>query len=472
MHKKFDLNPGAHVHFLGICGTAMASVAGLMQSKGFKVTGSDQNVYPPMSTQLADLGIEIKEGYKKENLSPRPDLAIVGNIMSPKAEESVELMAQKIPAISMPQAIGEYVIEDRTSLVAAGTHGKTTTTAMLAWVAKVCGKDPGFMVGGIPKNFPRSFQDPKGDVFVIEGDEYETCFLDKGSKFMHYRPHGVVLHQVEMDHIEYFETFENLKNAFRKFLELIPVDGHLVYNGECETNQELVKGLYLNDAKSFGWTKGDFQIANFEIDGVTTKFDITYKGKKEDRATLNVLGDYNALNATAAYALARAYDWERPKILEALESFAGVKRRQEVIGQPNNIIVIDDFAHHPTAVNITIDSIQKRFPQAHVFSIFEPRSATSCRAIFAEPYFQALKQAQTAVLVPPNAFREIAPGEELNVPELVERLKGAGVDAHQMQEVDAVVKFVQSKAKPGDVVLLMSNGAFGGIYTKMLDALA
>lgn len=469
--KAPKLPKGAHVHLLGICGTAMASVAGLMQAMGYKVTGSDQNVYPPMSTQLESLGIKIKQGYKKENLEPRPDLAIIGNVMSPKAEESVALMASDIPRMSMPEALAEYVIEDRKSFVIAGTHGKTTTTAMVAWIAESCGVKPGFLVGGIPKNFSTSFQVPRGDYFVVEGDEYETCFLDKGSKFMHYRPFGAILHKVELDHIEYFQTFDRLKAAFAGFLKLLPKQGLLVMFAEDETNIELLKNAKCERIFTFGWDKGDYQAKNVMKNGIECSFDVVFRGKKVDRVTIRMFGNYNVLNALAAYALTTQEGWDAKKVVAALASFQGVKRRQEVIGQPHDITLIEDFAHHPTAVQQTVESITERFPKNRVFAVFEPRSATSCRKIFQVPYFESLRSAQTVVIVPPNAFREIPKEEQLDPGRLVSDLRGAGVDAHSIPTVDEVVAYLKREAKPQDVILLMSNGAFGGIYQKLLNTL-
>ncbi len=449
----------------------MASLAGLLQAMGYRITGSDQNVYPPMSTQLEDLGIKIQQGYRKENLSPRPDLAVIGNVMSPNAEESVALMASDIPKMSMPQALAEFVIENRKSLVVTGTHGKTTTTAMLAWIAEACGVNPGFLVGGVPKNFDRSFKVPSGDYFVIEGDEYETSFLDKGSKFMHYRPYAAIMHKVEMDHIEYFKTFERLQEAFRGFLRLLPKDGVLLMFAEDPTNRELLKSASCDRALTFGWNEGDYQARIVSKNGATLEFDVLLQGKKLDRLRIEMFGDYNGLNALSAYALATQLGWDPRTVASALASFKGVKRRQEVIGKPNNILLIEDFAHHPTAVEQTVSSIAERFPNTRVFAVFEPRSATSCRKIFQQPYFEALKQAKTVVIVPPNAFREIPLEEQLSPSQLIEDLRNAGIDAHSFPKVDEVVAFLKREAKPEDVVLLMSNGAFGGIYQKLLATL-
>ena len=450
----------------------MASLAGLLQTLGYRITGSDQNVYPPMSTLLENLGIPILPGYRKENLVPRPDLVIVGNVMSPNAEESIALLASDIPRMSFPQALAEFVIQDRKSLVIAGTHGKTTTTAMVSWIAENCGVKPGFLVGGIPKNFNRSFQNPEGKYFVVEGDEYETCFFDKGSKFMHYRPFGAILHRVEMDHIEYFKTFERLKAAFAGFLRIVPKEGILLVFAEADTNRELLSESSVERTFTFGWNQGDYQARNVERRGVEISFDIFFREQLLKRASISMFGDYNVLNALAAFALTTQEGWDPDQVVAALASFQGVKRRQEVIGEPRGILIIEDFAHHPTAVAETVRSIKERFPTRRLVAVFEPRSATSCRSIFQEPYRKAFQGADHVVIVPPNAFREIPLAEQLNSNQLVEEMKADGIAAFGIREVDQVVKHLADCLIAPDIVLIMSNGAFGGIYKKLLQALA
>jgi UDP-N-acetylmuramate: L-alanyl-gamma-D-glutamyl-meso-diaminopimelate ligase len=274
-----------------------------------------------------------------------------------------------------------------------------------------------------------------------------------------------------MDHIEYFKTFERLQEAFRGFLRLLPKDGVLLMFAEDPTNRELLKSASCDRALTFGWNEGDYQARIVSKNGATLEFDVLLQGKKLDRLRIEMFGDYNGLNALSAYALATQLGWDPRTVASALASFKGVKRRQEVIGKPNNILLIEDFAHHPTAVEQTVSSIAERFPNTRVFAVFEPRSATSCRKIFQQPYFEALKQAKTVVIVPPNAFREIPLEEQLSPSQLIEDLRNAGIDAHSFPKVDEVVAFLKREAKPEDVVLLMSNGAFGGIYQKLLATL-
>jgi UDP-N-acetylmuramate: L-alanyl-gamma-D-glutamyl-meso-diaminopimelate ligase len=469
--SNINLKPGAHVHFMGICGTAMASLAGLMKDRGYKVTGSDQNVYPPMSTQLERIGIKIKEGYKKENLTPRPDFVIVGNVISRNMEEAQALLATDIPYTSLPKAMGEFVIENRHSIVVAGTHGKTTTTSMIAWVSHSLGLQPGYMIGGIPKNFDKSYQVPQGDWFVIEGDEYDTAFFDKVPKFIHYRPRTAILTSVEFDHADIYKDLDAVKDAFKMLLKLIPEKGLLVTNAE-DANIASIIGTTKAKVVTFGLNKGDYIARNVKTTKQGSEFDVEVRGEKKAHIVVNLLGDYNIKNALAAFAMATELGWPQEKVLQAIASFEGVKRRQEIIGTPNNITVIEDFAHHPTAVKATIEAVQKRFPQGKVYSVFEARSATSLRSVFQNDYVDALGVAQAVVLPPTFVKGNIPEDQRFSTEKLMSDLRARGTDVVQCESVDGIVENLGSRAKPGDVVLVMSNGGFGGIYEKLLKRLA
>ncbi len=483
--QKIDLKPGAHIHFMGICGTAMASLAGHLKDRGFKVTGSDQNVYPPMSTQLEKIGIPIMEGYKAENLSKngRPDLVIVGNVISRTHEEAKALLASDIAFTSLPQAMGQIVIDHRHSIVVSGTHGKTTTTSMISWITDQLGLKPGFMIGGIPKNFDLSYRVPKGDWFVIEGDEYDTAFFDKVPKFTHYRPRSIILTSVEFDHADIYRDLNHVKEAFQKLLQLLPVDGVLVTAaGDANIDDLLTRESgYLSSAGrrvlTFGIEKtsgahADYVAKNIRADGMKTEFEIHRASQPTAHVRIGLIGDYNIKNALAAFALCEALGFDMKKVVLALESFGGVKRRQEIIGCPNDITIIEDFAHHPTAVKQTIETVQARYPKARVFSVFEARSATSRRSVFQKDYAEALGVAH-AVLMPP-AFNQgsIAENDRFSMDQLISDLKAKGVDANLCPDVDGIVSMLKAKAHPGDVILVMSNGGFGGIYEKLLKELA
>ncbi len=468
---KINLKPGSHVHLMGICGTAMASLAGLLKDRGYKVTGSDQNVYPPMSTQLQNMGIEIMQGFKKENLNPRPDLVIVGNVISKKYEEAQALLASDIPYTSLPNAMGELVIADRHSIVVAGTHGKTTTTSLTSFIAESLGLKPGFLIGGISKNFSVSYQLPTGDWFVIEGDEYDTAFFDKVPKFVHYRPRSVILTSIEFDHADIYRDLDHVKEAFIMLMKLIPEDGCLIYNAEDENIKSILKYTKCKNLKGYGLSKGDFQAHNVVVDGIETRFEI-HHGGEVSHVRLKMLGDYNIKNVTAAFALSHELKWNEAQVLSAIEKFEGVKRRQEIIGTPNNITVIEDFAHHPTAVKETILSIQKRFPSAKVFSIFEARSATSRRKVFQKDYVDAFSKAQVVLLPPPFNQESIVEADRFSIDELISDLKAKNVDVSLCKSTDDIVEKIKARAHPGDVVLVMSNGGFDGIYKKLLGILA
>lgn len=457
---------------MGICGTAMASLAGLFKSLGANVTGSDQNVYPPMSTQLEKLGIKIKEGYKKENLIPKPDLVIVGNVIRKDYDEPQALLASDIPYTSLPKAIGEYVIEDRHSIVVSGTHGKTTTTSMMAWVAECVGEKPGFLIGGIPKNYDFSFKIPEGNFFVIEGDEYDTAFFDKVPKFIHYKPKSVILTSVEFDHADIYKDINDVKKAFNMLMDLIPVDGNLISWAEGEHVVDAAKKCKAKNNLTYGLNKGDFQAKNITFSSEFCELDVESKGKLIDHLRLKVFGKHNILNALAVYALAKTLGWDLEKVKKGLETFGGVKRRQEIIGTPNNITVIEDFAHHPTAVDVTVESIKDRYQKGKVFALFEPRSATSRRNIFQKDYVNAFSRADVTILPDVYSAQTLKEDERLSPEIIVSELKKRGKEAHVIPKIDDIVSFLKNAAKPGDVVLIMSNGAFGGIYQKILTALA
>ena len=465
------LKSGSHIHLMGICGTAMASLAGMLKDMGYKISGSDQNVYPPMSTQLQELGIPIMEGYKRENLSPKPDLVIVGNVITRKHEEAQALLESDIPYTSLPKALGEYAIADRNSVVLAGTHGKTTTTSMMSWVAESCGKQPGFLVGGIPLNFSRSFRAPKGDWFVIEGDEYDTAFFDKVPKFIHYQPKYVVLTSVEFDHADIYNDIGDIKAAFQQLIDRIPDDGLLVVNGEDQVAVELTAHCKA-PVVTYGLNKGDYSVSERQILMGRNQFAVVHQGQRIADVAIKQFGPHNTMNALAVFALAREMGWPLGDILNGLASFAGVKRRQEIIGEPRGITVIEDFAHHPTAVDLTLAAMRERFDGRRVFALFEPRSATSRRRIFQDEYVKALSQADVTIVARPYDQTKIAEEDRFSSEDLVAALGSLGRKAVVGENTDHIIDLLAAQAQPGDVVLIMSNGGFDGIYTKLLDALA
>lgn len=472
---------GQKIHLMGICGTAMASLAGLLKDKGFIVSGSDQNPYPPMSTQLESLGIEIMKGYKPENLSHKPDLVIVGNVISKSNPEVEELLKLKIPFTSLPKAIGEWVIENRDSLVVSGTHGKTTTTSLLAWGAEGAGFQPGFLIGGIPKNFSLSFRNPlESSYFIIEGDEYDTAFFDKVPKFIHYKPKHVILTSIEFDHADIYADLNAVKVSFQKLIELIPKDGTLVYSGNDKNIQDLLKYAKVTRKFNYGLMNSncsydyEARILDQNLEGI--HFEVLYR----NNSVLTLVGDffipmtgsYNVLNATAVVGLSHQLSWSMEAIKNAFKAFQGVRRRQEIIGEPRGITIIEDFAHHPTAVKETIQAIQLKYKGRKVFSIFEPRSASSRKKVFQKEYIEAFKASQEVLIAEAFDQSKLDIADRFSSTELVEELNRSKIKSKCFKNADEIVAYLKDIAKPLDVILIMSNGAFDGIYQKLLNQLS
>ncbi|GIL18409.1 MAG: UDP-N-acetylmuramate--L-alanyl-gamma-D-glutamyl-meso-2,6-diaminoheptandioate ligase [Oligoflexia bacterium] len=473
-----ELKPGSHIHLMGVCGTAMASLAGLLKDRGFKVTGSELNPYPPMSTQIENLGITIMKPYKAENLHPKPDFVIVGNVISANNPEAQELMKLGIPYTSLPKAMGEFIIGNRESIVISGTHGKTTTTSLMAWVATEVGVEPGFLIGGIAKNFSKSFQNPKGNFFVIEGDEYDTAYFDKVPKFIHYRPRHVILTSVEFDHADIYADLQAVKNAFSSLMKLIPVNGTLMACAEDPIVMELsqlAKANIKTNVKTYGLTQGDYRATVIKVQDNGSLFNVSYhkNGQKTDLGDYQVCltGDYNILNTTAVIGLAHSLGWDLAQVKKALATFQGVKRRQEVLGEPGGVLVIEDFAHHPTAVRETIKGIVAKYPGRKLFAVFEPRSATSRRKVFQKDYVEAFKQADQILIAEAFDQGKIDTENRFSSAELAQDLTREAKRAQAYPGADSIVADLVKSSRKGDLILIMSNGGFDGIYTKLISAL-
>ncbi len=467
-----DLKTGSHVHLMGICGTAMASLAGLLKDRGYKVTGSDLNPYPPMSTQIESLGIQIQRPYKKENLSPVPDFVIVGNVISANNEEAQEMVRLNLSYCSLPQAMGEIIIATRDSFVVAGTHGKTTTTSLMAWVAEACGLKPGFLIGGIPKNFSQSFRNPAANTFVIEGDEYDTAYFDKVPKFIHYKPKNVILTSIEFDHADIYKDFAAVKSAFLTLMKLIPDVGSLVYWGDDENVRQVADTCLCKNRFSYGFKDAnDYQVKIVSEGELTCDFEIRCKGELLGLFSTPMVGRYNILNAGAVIAQAHIGKMPMEQVKKALAGFAGVKRRQEILGEFSGVLVIEDFAHHPTAVKETIKAIQGKYKSRRVFSVFEPRSATSRRKVFQKDYVEAFCEAQETLIASPFDQGKISEGDRFSADELISDLVRQGKSARLFSGADQIVDDLSVRAGKGDLILIMSNGGFDGIYEKLISRL-
>jgi len=468
---------GMTIHLIGICGTGMGSLAGLLAEAGHKVRGSDESVFPPMSTMLRSKGIPILEGYRAENLTDggRPDFVVVGNIASKDNPEVKALQASGIEYASMPETIGRFFLEDRHSIVVTGTHGKTTTSALIARMLMAAGLEPSFLVGGVLKDLDTSFRlGAPGAPFVIEGDEYETSFFDKGPKFLHYRPHTAVLTSVEYDHAEMFATFDAVKEAFAKFVDLIPpasADGLLAVCADDPVALE-ISSKCRGEVVTYGLSpSARIRGEMIETGPDGTRFRVQENGNDLGAFRLWLTGDHNLRNALSGIAVARALGISLESIAAGLEAFAGVRRRQEIRGVVDEIVVVDDFAHHPTAVRETIAAIKARFRGRRVWAIFEPRTNTTRRDVFQEEYARAFDGADRIVIAPVDHPERAPEGRRFDVERLIDDMTGRGLTAETLPDVDRIVKLLGDETRPGDVVLVMSNGSFDRIHEKLLAAL-
>jgi UDP-N-acetylmuramate: L-alanyl-gamma-D-glutamyl-meso-diaminopimelate ligase len=461
------------VHFVGICGTAMASAAAAMKEKGFAVTGSDQNIYPPMSTFLAAKQIEVMNGYAERNLAHKPDLVVIGNAISRGNPEAEFVLDHKLRYCSLPELLKEFFIRGKRSIVVAGTHGKTTTTALLTWVFEHNGLNPGYLIGGIPNNFGQGarFTDsdkPRagGEWFIIEGDEYDTAFFDKRSKFVHYLPEIAVLNNLEFDHADIFENLDAIKKSFMHFIRLIPRNGLLLGNGD-DANLAPLLNVNHCPVKHFGLGEDNaIRAFNLRYGPTATEFEIP-----SFKFHLNLIGEFNVRNALAVIACAKHCGLKNHQIQSAFDTFNGIKRRMEVRGIAGGVTVVDDFGHHPTAIRETLKALRLKYPHEKIWAVFEPRSNTTRRNIFQSELAGAFADADAVVVSAVARLEQIAAAERLNPEKLMEDLKSAGKDAAYLPDVDSIVAHMAKNAQGGDIICVFSNGGFGGIHGKLLERL-
>ena len=454
----------------------MASLAGMLQLQGHKVTGSDAAAYPPMSDLLQDLGIPVLEPYAEANLTPRPDLVIVGNALSRGNVELEFVLDQKIPFSSLAATIHEEFLTGRESLVVAGTHGKTTTTSMLSWIYEVASRRdakfaPSFIIGGVAENFGTSFQLKDTGTFIVEGDEYDTAFFDKGPKFMHYFPDAAILTHVEFDHADIYRDLEAVKTAFKRMVNLIPRHGRLIaYDGSANVTECASKAFC--KVERYGFADGsDWRIVDLHHEEKGTRWRLENAGYDPMELLLPMAGEHNALNATAAAALAAGQGVPVAAIVEALATFQSVKRRLEVRAVVDGVTVIDDFAHHPTAIRETLKALRSAYPRGRLWAVLEPRSNTLRRNVFEKELIEALSLADQVVIAGVFKQEGIPPAERLHPEAIVEGLHKAGHPAIFGADADAIIDAITPQLKPGDVVGILSNGGFGGIYEKLPERL-
>lgn len=461
-----------HIHLSGICGTAMASLAGLLQLQGHRITGSDKAAYPPMSDLLRELGIPVLEPYAETNLDPAPDLVVIGNALSRGNPEIERALDARIPFTSMAALLHEEFLAGRESLVVAGTHGKTTTTSMLAWIYQVAAREnsalePSFLIGGVAENFGTSFQLRPTHTFIVEGDEYDTAFFDKGPKFLHYFPDALILTHVEFDHADIYADLEAVKTAFKRLVNLVPRRGFIVaYDGNANVTECVARALCR--VERYGFTEeADWRIRNLRHEDGLTRWEVWRGGTLWAELEMRLAGEHNALNATAAAALAAGQGIGKEAIVTSLAEFKSVKRRLEVRAEINGITIIDDFAHHPTAIRETLRALRSVYPQSRLWAVLEPRSNTLRRKVLASELVDSLRLADRVILAGVYQQQRIPEGERLHPEDVVRALNTAGTPAQLCPDVDAIVEEIAPQLQSGDVVAILSNGGFDGIYEKL-----
>ena len=458
------------MHLIGIGGTAMAGLAGLLHESGCRVTGSDGQLYPPTSTTLKELGLEIFTGFDPRHLEAAPDLVVVGNAVRRGNPEAEEVLDRRFPHTSMSRLIAERFLTGKHSIVIAGTHGKTTTTSMLAWVLHQAGRDPGFLVGGLPRNFDRSYRLGKGKSFVIEGDEYDTAFFDKGPKFMHYRPDTAVVGTVEFDHADIYRDLEQVKTVFSRFANIVPRRGLLIRHEECEATREATAKAH-SRVEGYGLECGLWRAVDVLEEPDGSRFRVLRDGRLFADIMLPMSGHYNVRNALGVVAAAVEQGLSEEEVAAGLRTFQGVRRRLEVVGEAAGVTVLDDFAHHPTSVLETLRALKGRYPGRRIWAVLEPRSWSLRRNIFQDRLLRAFDAADRVVMAGVYRSKEIPPEERLDPEGVARTLAGQGKQARFLADVNAIVDHLAEELAPGDVVAVMSNGAFGGLHQKLLRAL-
>ena len=464
-----------HIHLIGICGTAMASLARMLQAAGHRVTGSDTAAYPPMSDQLAAMGIAVMEPYAEANLKPQPELVVVGNAISRGNAELEYVLDERIPFCSMASILHDEFLLGRESLVVAGTHGKTTTTSMLAWIYEVASRSdkrfaPSFLIGGVAENFGTSFMVRETQPFLLEGDEYDTAFFDKGPKFLHYFPDAAILTHVEFDHADIYDDLKAVKTAFKRFINLIPRRGRVVaFDGNENVTECVAKAFcaierYGNAPNSF------WRVTEMTHEGGGVQWSLSRAGEFFARLTLPMPGEHNAMNATAAAALAAGQGVPAAAIVEAIASFRSVKRRLEIRAEVNGVTIIDDFAHHPTAIRETLRALRNAYPRRRLWAVLEPRSNTLRRNVFEDALVESLGLADHVVLASVFKSESIPVAERLDPSAVVARLCALGTPAKVLADADTIVAVIAGELRSGDVVAILSNGGFGDIYHKLPQA--
>jgi UDP-N-acetylmuramate: L-alanyl-gamma-D-glutamyl-meso-diaminopimelate ligase len=455
------------IHLIGVCGTAMASLAGMLKERGFDVTGSDNAAYPPMSDFLSSLGIPVSQPFGEANLQPWPDLVVVGNAVSRGNPELEYVLDQKIPLQSMPQLLHDEFLVGHEKLVVAGTHGKTTTASLLAWLFHCAGRAPSFLIGGITENFGSSFKLDAGNEFILEGDEYDTAFFDKGPKFLHYFPDAAILTSVEFDHADIYKDLAEVKTAFKRLVNLVPGRGLLIaWDGHPNIDECISRAFCRIERYGFA-DNSAWRIIDVEYTPALTRWQVLRNGEPWGAFESLLAGEYNVLNATAAAAMAANYGISVATISETLHNFRSVKRRLEVKAEVWGITIIDDFAHHPTAIAGTLKAVRSRYPGRRLWAVLEPRSNTLCRKVFQKELAESLGLADEVVLAGVFKSEAIPERERLDSAAIIASLRACGKPARLLDTAAAIVESIAPELREGDVVAILSNGGFDAIYEKL-----
>ena len=455
-----------HFHFIGICGTAMGSVAAALQNRGYTITGSDQNVYPPMSDFLIKNNINVSVGHDENNIPDKVDLVVIGNAMSRGNVEVESVLNRKIPYTSLPELIKRYFLQGKRNIVITGTHGKTTTSSIIAHLLNDNGLNPNLMIGGIPLDIGEGGRFTESEFFVIEGDEYDTAFFDKRSKFVHYMPEIVVVNNIEFDHADIFNNIEEIKLSFKRMLNIVPENGIVFVNGDDNDAVEVTENCRAPVIKVGANDNCDFKIENLNLESFNSSFSI-----KDNSYQLPMDGEFNVRNAAMAIAVSDFLNIDQQNIIESVSKFSGIARRQELRGEEKNVKVIDDFGHHPTAIAATIGALKQRYPDSKIWAIFEPRSNTSRRNLLQSELEDSLSQADGVIISEVPNPEKVPDGELLDVESVIENLSSRGKEAFIGLSSDDIVNKLIPLTSSGDTIVVLSNGGFGGIHDKLLEAL-
>lgn len=460
-----------HIHLIAVCGTAMGALACMLKELGYRVTGSDQNVYPPMSDFLKARAITIYNGYKADHINPVPDLVIVGNAVSKDNPEVVAMQQAGLTYCSMPEAINTFAAAGKKQIVITGTHGKTTTSSFIAWMLHSAGLNPSFLIGGIVSNFNSSFKVGQGQWIVLEGDEYDTAYFDKGPKFWHYTPEAAVLTGIEFDHADIFRDIDHVKSVFAGMLSRLKPSAGLVAFDQDDNVRQLVHHAGCQVSPYGRNHRSTWRLGSVRTDAQFTYFEVWRKGRLWAEFKTRMIGDHNLYNLLAGIAVGHRLQIDIDALQQATETFQGVRRRQEVRGVEDDIAVIDDFAHHPTAVKATIEAVKSFYGRRRLIAVFEPRTNSSRRNIFQAQYAASFDAADLIIIRQPPMLEKIPEKERFSSAQLVEDLQKRGHDATYFPDTDAIIAYLLRDAMPQDVVLVMSNGGFDNIHVRLLAGL-